>query len=236
MCTVTFVASAGKKIITSNRDEETKRPSLEPASYMVNGKKLFFPKDPRAGGTWFASDEHANVLVLLNGAFEAHEHRPPYKRSRGLIVLDLLSSQSAISYWQEIDLDQVEPFTIVLYEQGALYELRWDGNRKSRSDLDASQNYIWSSTTLYPKEIRDKREQWFADFLSKNPDPTTQDMFRFHRYTENSDSQNGLIIDRKGIALQTLSITQAATVGNELEFTYSDLISDAVYKTSCANV
>jgi len=235
MCTVTFVASAGKKILTSNRDEQTSRPSLEPDTYPINGKNLLFPKDPRAGGTWFASDEHANVLVLLNGAFEAHHHQPPYRRSRGLIVLDLLASVSAIAQWEAIDLDSVEPFTIVLYENGNLFELRWDGISKFRKDLDAGQNYIWSSTTLYPKQIRDRREKWFSDFLKQNPDPGADDLFRFHRYTESSDTQNGLIIDRVGIALQTLSITQAAIDGRHVEFRHSDLIGKYISKTICTS-
>lgn len=236
MCTVTFVASAEKKILTSNRDEQTSRPSLEPAAYDVNGKRLFFPKDPRAGGTWFATDEHANVLILLNGAFEAHEHRPPYRRSRGLIVLDLLSSQLAIAAWNAIDLNEVEPFTIVLFEANSLFELRWDGKAKFRKDLNSSHNYIWSSTTLYPKKVRERREAWFADFLEQNPNPDAQDMFRFHRYTENSDTQNGLIIDRQGIALQTLSITQTAIDGKQVEFRHSDLIGKTVSNTTCISI
>ncbi|MBD3583673.1 NRDE family protein [Flavobacterium selenitireducens] len=236
MCTVTFVASADKKILTSNRDEQTSRPSLEPATYEVNGKKLLFPKDPRAGGTWFATDEHANVLILLNGAFQAHEHRPPYRLSRGLIVLDLLSSGSAMARWEAIDLDEIEPFTIVLFEQETLCELRWDGTSKFRKDLDVNGRYIWSSSTLYPKEIRERRQDWFADFLDKNPNPDADDMFRFHRYTENSDTQNGLIIDRKGIALQTLSITQTAIDGKNVEFRHSDLIGKTVSKTTCLSI
>ena len=236
MCTVTFVASGQKTIITSNRDEQTSRPSLEPAVYDINGKSLLFPKDPRAGGTWFACDKNPDVLVLLNGAFEPHEHQPPYRRSRGLIVLDLLSSESAISAWDAIDLGDVEPFTIVLFESGNLFELRWDGLSKFHKDLNPKQNYIWSSTTLYPKEIRDRREKWFADFLARNPNPDADDMLDFHRYTHKGDHENGLVIDRKGIALQTLSITQAAIDGNRLDFRHDDLVRDHQSKTSCITV
>ncbi|RZJ68933.1 NRDE family protein [Flavobacterium sp.] len=233
MCTVTFVASRQQTIITSNRDEQVSRPSIDPAVYEINGKELFFPKDPRAGGTWFASDKSANVLVLLNGAFDTHEHRPPYRRSRGLIVLDLLSCESAIENWSAINLTEVEPFTIVLFENRHLYELRWDGNLKFRKDLASNENHIWSSATLYPKEIRDRREKWFSEFLSKNPNPSPQDMLGFHRYTKNSDSQNGLVIDRKGISLQTLSITQAAIDGHSIQFQHSNLVENSTTKTVC---
>ena len=59
----------GKIIITSNRDEKIIRPNaIEPKAYHLNNKKVIFPKDNKAGGTWYAIDEHSNVLVLLNGA------------------------------------------------------------------------------------------------------------------------------------------------------------------------
>jgi len=66
MCTVSFVNANGKIIITSNRDEQTIRPSaIEPKNYLINNKNIIFPKDKKAGGTWFAINEHSTVLVLL---------------------------------------------------------------------------------------------------------------------------------------------------------------------------
>jgi hypothetical protein len=42
MCTVSFVKSVDKIIITSNRDEAVMRPSaMPPQNYTVNGKTLF---------------------------------------------------------------------------------------------------------------------------------------------------------------------------------------------------
>jgi hypothetical protein len=34
-------------------------------------KNLIFPKDPKAGGTWFVANADGVILVLLNGADEA---------------------------------------------------------------------------------------------------------------------------------------------------------------------
>jgi hypothetical protein len=36
----------------------------------INGKNVIYPKDPKAGGTWYVVDENGTVLVLLNGAEE----------------------------------------------------------------------------------------------------------------------------------------------------------------------
>ncbi|WP_298220602.1 NRDE family protein [Flavobacterium sp.] len=223
MCTVSFVNSGGKIIITSNRDEQVIRPALAPQNYAVNNKNLCFPKDPKAGGTWFAVDENANVLVLLNGAAEKHHWNPPYRRSRGLIALDLLGSNSAIETWETIDLDNVEPFTLVLYQDQKLYQLRWNGAEKEKQHLEVSRNYIWSSSPLYSKPIREQRAKWFATFLDTKPEVTENEMFQFHRYTENDDSEHGLIINRSN-RLQTLSITQAVLEQNKVRLHHHDLI------------
>jgi uncharacterized protein with NRDE domain len=83
MCTVSFVKSVDKIIITSNRDEAVMRPSaMPPQNYTVNGKTLFFQKT-RKGGTWYVVDENGTVLVLLNGAAEKHLVKLPYRKSRG---------------------------------------------------------------------------------------------------------------------------------------------------------
>jgi hypothetical protein len=222
MCTVTFVRSGNKTIITSNRDEQVLRQAIEPKNYLINNKTVVFPKDPLAGGTWYAIDEHANVLVLLNGAAEKHQWNPPYRKSRGLIVLDIISAASPFGQWQEIDLDDIEPFTLVLLEQDKLYQLRWDGNQKDTVELNTQENHIWSSTTLYSKEIREKRAKWFANFMRFNAQPTAKDMYHFHHYTESGDHENGLVINRNNF-LKTLSITQTVIHDNKVKMNYHDL-------------
>jgi uncharacterized protein with NRDE domain len=218
------VASKGKIIITSNRDEQVIRPAIAPQKYTINNKELLFPKDPKAGGTWYAVDENANVLVLLNGAAEKHIMNSPYRRSRGLIVLDLIGSDSPIHSWTEIDLENVEPFTIVLYENQQLYQLRWNGEEKETISLDTSRAHIWSSSTLYPKEVREKRAEWFASYLYSKETVTEKDMLHFHQYTETGNCENGLVINRNDI-LKTLSITQTVIENNKLILYYSDLIN-----------
>ncbi|OYU79169.1 MAG: hypothetical protein CFE23_15345 [Flavobacterium sp. BFFFF1] len=225
MCTVSFVNAGGKIIITSNRDEQVLRPAIPPSKYVVQDKNLIFPKDPKAGGTWYAVDEQANVLVLLNGAAEKHKHLPPYRRSRGLIVLDLLGSDSAIKSWADIDLENVEPFTLVLFFGKKLYQLRWDGSEKSTVSLNENQNHVWSSSTLYPKDVRERRAAWFSTFLDTKPEVTEKDMLHFHRYTESEDTEYGLVINRNDL-LKTLSITQAVIDQNTLSLTYADLINN----------
>lgn len=231
MCTVSFVFSNGKAILTHNRDEKVARPSaIEPQKYNINNKNIYFPKDQKAGGSWYAVAENGTVLVLLNGADEKHQLKPSYRKSRGLIVLDLISSNSPIAEWNSINLFDIEPFTIVLFQDKKLYQLRWDEVEKTTLNLDINQSHIWSSSTLYPKEIREHRAELFQNFIASN-EISSKSLFQFHRYTKEEDSENGLIINRND-EMKTLSITQTVIQENKVVLSYHDLQNQEEFTNS----
>ena len=155
MCTVSFVQTALGIVITSNRDEQVLRSAEFPQTHIRNNKKITYPKDPKAGGTWFAlAHEAGRVVVLLNGAEHKHARATSYRKSRGMVLLDLISADETISSnWQTYVLLDIEPFTVVVFENQTLYQLRWDGSQKSEVTLPTSQPYIWSSATLYSPEV-----------------------------------------------------------------------------------
>jgi uncharacterized protein with NRDE domain len=222
MCTVSFVFAKGKAILTHNRDEKVARPSaIEPLKYSINQQNIYFPKDQKAGGTWYAVAENGTVLVLLNGADEKHNLKPSYRKSRGLIVLELISSNSPIEEWSSIDLSNIEPFTVVLFQYEKLYQLSWNEVDKCTLNLDVNQSHIWSSSTLYSKEIRENRVELFQNFMVSN-EISAEKIFQFHRYAKNDDSENGLIINRNN-EMKTLSITQTVIEKNKVVLLYQDL-------------
>lgn len=236
MCTVSFVRANNKVIITSNRDERRERqPLLTPQSAVINNKKIFFPKDPKSGGTWYAIDEFANVVVLLNGAAGKHEQKAHYRKSRGLIVLEIISKPSPFAYWKILNLADIEPFTIVLYEKGDLFQLRWDGHIKEVYVLNADKSYIWSSATLYNDEVRQQRETWFHEFLASVKDISPALVRDFHQFTNAEDKRNGLVINRAEGPV-TLSITQTVIEANKVDFEYTDLIEDHSYTKTFISV
>ncbi|MDI1318318.1 NRDE family protein [Flavobacterium sp.] len=246
MCTVSFVNANGKIIITSNRDEKIVRPSaIEPKNYFINNKNIIFPKDQKAGGTWFAINEHSTILVLLNGADEKHVLKESYRKSRGLIVLELISSELVIEEWKAINLENIEPFTLVLFENQKLYQLQWNDIEKSVLELATNQSHIWSSSTLYSKEIREKRADWFYSFLDTNrgaaqlseaKQPVTEEeLFNFHRYTETENTEHGLVINRDD-TLKTLSITQTVIKKNKVAIHYNDLIAESDFSNTFISI
>ncbi len=223
MCTVSYVYSSGKVIITSSRDEKTERPTaVKPLLYCLNNKKINFPKDPKAGGTWFAVDEHANVAVLLNGADKKHMPDRVYSKSRGLVLLNIISSKSPIEEWSLISLHDIEPFTIVLLEANKLYQLRWNGIQKQTKSLSAVHNHIWSSATLYAPEIQKQREDWFAEFIRGKSAVTENDMQGFHLDADKDDVENGLVMNGND-RFKTFSVTQTMIEGNKVKMFHIDL-------------
>ncbi len=100
MCTVTFVRTKDSFFITSSRDVKVqRRQALPPKMYQREEAMLLYPKDADAGGTWIALLDNLNAAVLLNGAFENHQPQPPYKRSRGLILIDILAAPSPLEHF-----------------------------------------------------------------------------------------------------------------------------------------
>jgi len=120
MCTVTYYPFKNNFILTSNRDEHYKRkPALAPDSYIINSKELLFPKDQEAGGTWIAVSQ-TNVSTILNGAFERHKHEPPYRRSRGLVLLDSFKYNNLEKFSKTYDFQGIEPLHLFLFRKKQL--------------------------------------------------------------------------------------------------------------------
>jgi uncharacterized protein with NRDE domain len=207
MCTVTFVPVRGNFFLTSNRDEKaTRLRATFPALYRYNECNLIFPKDGLAGGTWTALKENGNAAVLLNGAFARHVPGPSYRKSRGIVFLEIIASKQPLKAVSTVNLQSIAPFTLILLEEDRLYEVKWDGTEHHCRQLSVNRAYIWSSVTLYDDWIIKKREHWFASFLDRNPQPTQQDILNFHRFSGEGDSNNDLLMNRNGV-YATVSIT-----------------------------
>ena len=126
MCTVTFFPLSGSEfILTSNRDEAPGRNTISPKVYIENGVEVLFPKDEVAGGTWIGASKHNRLICLLNGGFTSHDRLEAYRMSRGIIVLDLLTTTDLYTTINDYDFDGIEPFTIILvdwYKELKLYD------------------------------------------------------------------------------------------------------------------
>jgi hypothetical protein len=228
MCTVSFISQGESYWITSNRDEHISRRSAhKPNEELIGKVKVLFPKDPKAGGTWFALKEDGAVAVLLNGAFVNHASNGKYAKSRGLVLLDIIASEEPFVFLQEMDLYRIEPFTLVLFHK-KLLEFRWDGHQKYFKPLNPQENHIWSSATLYHDDVIAHRKQLFEKFMANTNAVSYEKILDFHS-NNHSDFENGFIIDRE-TGLKTFSVTQVVLNSDGTTMRHLDLRNDRSFQ------
>ena len=172
---------------------------------------------------------NGHAAVLLNGAFENHIAAPPYRKSRGLVFLEIIADTFPVKKFADIFLNNIEPFTLILFGDGKLYESRWNGTNKFITELDSNTPHIWSSATLYDAGTIKKRAQWFTDWLVKNPYPSQQQVLFFHQFAGDGDSANSLHINRKGIML-TVSVTSMSMQNDKAVMRYLDLKNKNIHE------
>lgn len=224
MCTVTYIPVGDKILLTSNRDEKgVRKKASAPILHTVEQMKILSPLDAQAGGTWIGASEVGTVMVLLNGGFIKHEPAAAYRKSRGLVFLDILSQQDVLSTYKKINLLGIEPFTLIIWEKGLLFECRWSGEEKYIREVDPRQPHIWSSVTLYTQEIIQKREQWFSEWLQQHPQPSSEDILSFHLFGGNDDPENGIRMNRNNEML-TVSVTNIIGDKISANMIYKDII------------
>jgi hypothetical protein len=203
MCTVAFIPSAGRYFFASLRDENPARLKAEaPLLYEEDAVRFLAPKDPKAGGTWAGINRYENVIILLNGGFENHESTGQYRKSRGLIVNELLKSVYPVVEWSVMDMEGIEPYTLIIWSENNLFQLVWDGRNKHRLILDPQQPAIWSSSTLYSTQAKEKRKSLFDHWVSGQPFINPESFMNF--FQSFHDEENGFLIHRAA-TLKTLS-------------------------------
>jgi hypothetical protein len=222
MCTVSYLPQPSGFVLTSNRDEA---PGRSPVELSADTQQSYiFPKDTLAGGTWICASNTDRLICLLNGAFEKHQRNLPYRRSRGLVVLDAFEYSNIHDFFEQYNFAQIEPFTMVIVDQGNLFELRWDEVQTHLKQLDPQQAHIWSSSTLYPADVRQTRSAWFDAWLTQTPQAGRLDIFNFHNSAGADDTWNGLVMNRNDI-VRTVSITSVEQHDGTWAMYYHDKMS-----------
>ncbi len=173
MCIVSiFSDEKGNFILTQNRDETNLRPTSDKIeTRKMNGLDFTGPIDLVSGGTWIYYAEKY-VVCILNGAYKKHLHKPPYRMSRGLIILELLNYDSIDEFVNKIELNGIEPFTMIMIDKVKHEKkiLVWDETKKYKEDVSKENLIVRSSSTLYTKEEKQKHKQFFLNLNSYNPE------------------------------------------------------------------
>ena len=225
MCTVTYIPiNKSEFFLTSNRDEAPSRAAKTLEERIIGTEKIVFPKDTQAGGTWIAVSSEGRVVCILNGAFKQHQRIPPYRRSRGLMALDFFSFARVRSFFDQYQFHGMEPFTMIVYQEKELFEVRWDGKKLHIKKLNILEAYIWSSATLYDAEMRAKRENWFENWLGDTPAINQSSIIDLHLHGGEGDPNVDYVMNR-GEVVKTVSTTSITKNINSVELLFKDLTS-----------
>ncbi len=229
MCTVTYIP-LGKSdfILTSSRDIPFSRKKAEhPRKKNEDGVDLWYPKDGKAGGTWIGTSDKKRLICLLNGGFEYHTSRLTYKKSRGLIVKELLKANDIRQGLDAVDLLGVEQFTLTIVDWNhslELLEFVWDGVNK-HTKLMTQEEHIWSSSTLYDEGVKKLRKGWFTGWHTEN-EKSQNSMLTFHHNAGVGDPYIDVLMNR-GMG-GTVSITSIEKKGECIKMLYEDIMTKEI--------
>lgn len=223
MCTLSYLATSEGYILTHNRDELALRPSTEQIQHRkINGVDTYFPQDLHAGGTWFAGQKQKTVC-LMNGGSVPHKHEPPYRKSRGLVLLESLEYENAEDFFTAYDFSGIEPFMLFVATGNSLERITHNEQETFLEQMDHRADHIWSATMLYEKPIREKRAEDFWQWRAgHSPDAGAVINFHLRNPGKNQDSY---IIEREN-GLKTVSLTQTVMDQTGSKMYYRDLIQD----------
>jgi uncharacterized protein with NRDE domain len=223
MCTVIFVPQQENGfILGSIRDENPKRiKALEPQLYSQRNMNFLAPMVGNESGTWLGVNQNGASVILLNGGFASHfPRKEKYRISRGLIVKQLLLSPDIHKELSSIGLDEIEPFTLIIFDRLSLTKFVWDGQAKHSKSLSTQIAHIWSSSTLYSSEVQKNREELFQAFRSKNQLANEDDLKRF--FFSHSEEVNGFIMNRSD-EVKSLSISFLHYNKESVDLSYFDI-------------
>lgn len=227
MCTVTYIPKDnGDFILTQNRDEDIKRAiATPPIERKINRAKHLFPIDPQGGGTWIGISETGRFASLLNGGNEDYNYNPPYRHSRGKVILDYFSFPDFNAFYNEYNFNELEPFTLLIIEADVMCELIINMSNISLNELDRKKPCIFSSSSLYTDTSIEERRLNFFEWYYKSQNISQEDALNFHHQFlfEKEKDKSKILGD---FILNTVSITSIYKTSNMAEIQYTDQIND----------
>jgi hypothetical protein len=166
MCTVTIVPHETGVRVMCNRDERRSRPAALPPQVHDLGEHLAaFPVDPRGGGSWIGVNDAGVVVTLLNVSGRSRSSREEPKRSRGLIVREVLQSRSlahALEAIDGLDASRFEMFRLVVMHRSTAIDATSDGLRTViRRQMPVDTPLLFTSSSLGDALVEGPRRQLF---------------------------------------------------------------------------
>ena len=187
MCTVTVVPHETGVRVMCNRDERRSRPAaLPPQVHDLGGRLAVFPVDPRGGGSWVGVNDAGIVVTLLNVSGPSKSSSQEPKRSRGLIVREVLrcgSLSHVVETVAGLDASLFEMFRLVAMHCSTAVEAISDGVRTAiRRPITLERPLLFTSSSLGDALVEAPRRQLFQRMVVERRSVWLREQSRFHRH------------------------------------------------------
>lgn len=229
MCTLVIawqVLADTPVAVAANRDEALDRPA-SPPQRLEDDPGVVAPVDQEAGGTWLGYNEHG-VLVGLSNRWTDVELAG--ERSRGLLVRDLLRSETADAAGSAVEeavrAHEYEPFNLVAADAETALVFEWDGRLRVAElspGVHAVLNAGWDDRFV---EV-DGRDELVADqiesarrirtALAVEPEETVDSWFDRARVAL-ADHDLGVCVHGDGYGTRSSSLIALGEAGASYEF------------------
>jgi hypothetical protein len=187
MCTVTVVPHRSGIRVICNRDERRARPAALPPQIHDLGRRVAaFPIDPQGGGSWIGVNDAGIVVTLLNvsGPSKRSDQQP--KRSRGLIVCELLRCDSlseVLEAVSTVDAGQFAAFRLVAMHRFIAVEAATDGVRVAmRPQVAIHTPLLFTSSALGDALVEAPRTKLFHSMVVDRHGEWLRGQASFHRH------------------------------------------------------
>ena len=222
MCTLTFIPKNEGYLAGMNRDELLTRPTaLLPRTHSQDGMEYVCPREP-SGGTWIACNSLGNLLALLNWNEIDGAALGEKRRTRGLVIPDLILEENASSTdggLHRLSLEGVFPFRLigVLRNERRLIEWGWGGSRIQRTESAWVRKH-WFSSGLSDTAAKEERGR-VCEAASFHPTFGTTGWLRsLHRSHEPKPGPYSVCVHRHDAA--TVSYTEVECCPPRISMSY----------------
>lgn len=230
MCTCTFIPTQNGFLFAANRDEIPSRSGIETVKH-EKGRILWYIQEPYAGGTNLCMSNENRLVCLLNGAGNKRPPEEPFRKSRGLVVLDTFQYDSFEHFYNDYSFEGINEFTLISVENNCIFLLKWDDETKIKEELSFNEPHIWASPKLYDSYWQQRRKLWFEDFLNKNPNPTLENLLMFQEKAGDGSVENDMVMNR-GELVRTVSVSAFAFQSQHYRLKHMNLITEQLIERS----
>jgi hypothetical protein len=201
MCTVTVVPHETGIRLMCNRDERRSRPAaLPPQVHELGGRLAVFPVDPQGGGSWVGVNDTGIVVTLLNVSGPSQSASQEPKRSRGLIVREVLRCGSLSQVLETVaglDARQFDMFRLVAIHRFTAVEATTDGVRTAiRPQITLDAPLLFTSSSLGDALVEAPRKQLFQRMVVERQSEWLRRQARFHRHQWSSRPEISVRMER----------------------------------------